>query len=853
MDPSEYLQEGKLIGYSTENGILTADFDVSSLKVAQLRGVLFDNGVEFPSNARKKELVLLFHEKVRNGPKKPNKKSKVRDLEIWDAPPLKSADPLENIDELVSTPDKKANDSESGSTKGKKRKSTYSATPLKFSDSPTKGNVFEIDTDSDSEILSPRKKSKSTKSTPLKVKTTSLAVNSPSSTPSKTSRGSRTASNSLSKTPSKLSSESGSPVKSESVDSPKSEKADSLESTSDSATRTPVSKTSHSPQVKKETPEGSSNRLDESATNSLHSSFQTASPNADSSVDNALGFDLALKKLKRDDHFNEEVSLLSGHSFSRDSSRNEFKKSRESREPKNDSTDVELARLLGVDLQSVKPKPKGRRVISPRNPIIILKKRLAYTEDLSEGSEVEEKKDNEANDEVHEKEEERESDEDLDSSEEESDEETEKETDKLTEEDSENESQEESEEEASQKKPGSKLQKKKKAHPRKSSFRNSVLWFLFSLLSWTILAAITLFAYWYREQTFLVGYCGQEIYKPTIPNTPDTPDFLVRAGAYLDNHFKPQCASCPQHARCFPNLEMGCYDDFVEFTPWYFPYMPVVDPTLKKCIPDTKRAEKIEIMIDVALDLLRARNAHINCGESSEDDVSAGIEMKYLHDLLLAMKAPYITLEEFEELWQRSVEELEKEPEIIVRQVTDLMQFYQHFTNQKQVGFVDHVRPAVVANDAVAETETTHKVFRSTSLSHVSLKCQLSNTMVSLVVKFKITLVVCTIGAVAFLIARAKYNRYKLYHLQINTLYKEVLSKLQRQARLSRESSELPGYIGSIQLRDLILSDESNLAHKMRLWEAVSRKVDRNTNVSHRLIEIHGEVMKVWEWISNIE
>lgn len=123
----------------------------------------------------------------------------------------------------------------------------------------------------------------------------------------------------------------------------------------------------------------------------------------------------------------------------------------------------------------------------------------------------------------------------------------------------------------------------------------------------------------------------------------------------------------------------------------------------------------------------------------------------------------------------------------------------------------------------------------------------------SLVVKFKITLVVCAIGAVALLVARAKYNRYKLYHLQINILCKEVLSKLQRQARLSRESSELPGYIGSIQLRDLILSDESNLARKMRLWEAVSRKVDRNTNVSHRLIEIHGEVMKVWEWISNIE
>lgn len=125
--------------------------------------------------------------------------------------------------------------------------------------------------------------------------------------------------------------------------------------------------------------------------------------------------------------------------------------------------------------------------------------------------------------------------------------------------------------------------------------------------------------------------------------------------------------------------------------------------------------------------------------------------------------------------------------------------------------------------------------------------------MVSIVVKFQRTLAILAIATLIILVARLKYRRYRLHHRQVDTLYKEVLSKLQRQARLSEESTELPAYIGSIQLRDLILSDETNLARKMRLWEAVSRKVDRNTNVKHQLLEIHGEVMKVWQWISHIE
>lgn len=186
---------------------------------------------------------------------------------------------------------------------------------------------------------------------------------------------------------------------------------------------------------------------------------------------------------------------------------------------------------------------------------------------------------------------------------------------------------------------------------------------------WLIILSIGLSGYWYREQTYLIGYCGQEINQPTIPQSSDLPNWLVQFGTYLDNNFKPNCVKCPAHARCYPYLEIGCYEDFVEYKPWYFDFLPIINPSLKKCVPDTKKAEKLEIMIDVALDLLRSKNANKNCGKTPVDNFEAGLSVDELHDLLLLMKAPYITKEEFEELWQRSVIELEKEPEIIVRQV----------------------------------------------------------------------------------------------------------------------------------------------------------------------------------------
>ena len=195
--------------------------------------------------------------------------------------------------------------------------------------------------------------------------------------------------------------------------------------------------------------------------------------------------------------------------------------------------------------------------------------------------------------------------------------------------------------------------------PGKSTFGTL---FLLTFITWIVLVLSGLFAFWYREQQFLIGYCGHEINRATFPHSENP--WVNFVGEYLDTNLKPECVPCPPHARCFSNLELGCFEDFVEFSPWN----NFIKPYNTRCIPDTKKAEKLEIMIDVALDLLRSKNANTQCGQSNNIEES-GIKLQDLHDLLLSMKAPYITIEEFDELWQRSIVELEKESEVIVRQV----------------------------------------------------------------------------------------------------------------------------------------------------------------------------------------
>ncbi|KAM9930771.1 hypothetical protein OXX80_009286 [Metschnikowia pulcherrima] len=835
----EYLQDG---------------FDPSTLKVANLRGILFNNGVSYPSNAKKSELVDLFHEKITKKPKSSKAKKGPLSEEEKEAKRLRKERKTrkqslkKNLEDPDNEFDGKSEESRPTTAVSSHEKVSKKKKTRKTSEYAGKGlgsHAIEV-LDSDVEDAPKPEHTEITKDThpSPKAENVSHKHEGPAKGAKEELKGSGSSPGGKSTEPEKIDL-SSTPQKSPQMGHVSSSVSQSrkrksmLDEINLKITTTPSKgnifevETDSEPEVLSGhaiavaadplppiTPErdlekplspiqkqafprtrieppvlqpvsaeppstDTSTVLSESTgepslwfkTQELFNSENAALLPAETS-DAADGFDAALKKLKRE---NRSEDLLSSA-----------------------QKKAELAKLLDIDVSSIRPKPRGKRNITPRRPIIVSRssERIRDGETQKKSGPFERKQQST-----------------LDAEELSSDEEDS--ADSTVNLSCKNEHAESVPE---------LITPKRSRAPGPSLFSAVVFFGL-----WLSLVGALLFGYWYREQTFLVGYCGTQINRRTVPDTPETPRFLVTLGDYLDANFKPACVECPQHARCFPRLETACYDDFVVSAPWYYPYVPNFNLQAQKCVPDTKKAEKIEIMIDVALDLLRARNANENCGRADKDDVSAGLRVQELHDLLLALKAPYITVEEFEELWERSVVELEKEPELIVR-----------YTG-------DYNAPTTGDNDSAPETHLACKVLRSTSLSHVSFKCMMSNTVVKLMARFKRVLAGIFVLGTLFCVAYWKYNQHKLYARKVETLYHEVLSKLRKQAKLGRASRELPEFIGSVQLRDLILSSEQNLAYKMRLWQAVSQKVERNTNVRHELLEVHGEVMKVWQWISHLE
>lgn len=57
-----------------------------------------------------------------------------------------------------------------------------------------------------------------------------------------------------------------------------------------------------------------------------------------------------------------------------------------------------------------------------------------------------------------------------------------------------------------------------------------------------------------------------------------------------------------------------------------------------------------------------------------------------------------------------------------------------------------------------------------------------------------------------------------------------------------------------MQLRDILLSDTVDLKTRNKIWEQVEKRLQaNNTNIKSSLIEVHGEIMKCWQWVGPVD
>ncbi|AEY97292.1 FAER303Wp [Eremothecium gossypii FDAG1] len=384
------------------------------------------------------------------------------------------------------------------------------------------------------------------------------------------------------------------------------------------------------------------------------------------------------------------------------------------------------------------------------------------------------------------------------------------------------------------------------------------------LFTFLLIVVPILFGLWYREQRVLIGYCGHEINLPTFTNTDSSP-FLSQLDLFL-REAKPACLPCPENAICYPYMKIKCRPDY-SVTPSILSLYGLF-PVSDKCVKDSKREKLIAEVVHKSLELLRTKNAQIQCGEC-EDDTISGISENELYQIFFESRAPWMNEDEFRDIWQQVVKDLKTQPEIVCRQVSidrlNVLPFVLDndlLTNLLQVPtrrtFIPSDTDDLFEADDIQEQErylqhTEEKeYFRSVSKKYIGIRCQFERQVYRTYKRFTLIFWGSLIVVVIMQVLKIKLQHRFKQQGMVEDLNSQVIEKLQQAAQSKTEGE--PRYLSTVQLRDVLLSDVADLKYKNQLWNKVVHKLEsNNTNVKTMLMEVHGEIMKCWEWVGPVE
>ena len=166
-----------------------------------------------------------------------------------------------------------------------------------------------------------------------------------------------------------------------------------------------------------------------------------------------------------------------------------------------------------------------------------------------------------------------------------------------------------------------------------------------------IMTLFTGYAAWWRKAKIEIGYCG--IGKPSTSlanlHVPEWTSIL-----------EPECEPCPQHAVCYPDMEIQCEHDFVlKPHPLTISGLIPLPPT---CEPDGEKARKVKAVSDRAVEELRERRAKWECGTLVDEDgrPAAAVEIDEvdLKKEVSQKRRKGMTSMEFEDLWAGALGEI---------------------------------------------------------------------------------------------------------------------------------------------------------------------------------------------------
>jgi hypothetical protein len=181
---------------------------------------------------------------------------------------------------------------------------------------------------------------------------------------------------------------------------------------------------------------------------------------------------------------------------------------------------------------------------------------------------------------------------------------------------------------------------------------------------------------WYRKEKIDIGFCG--VGKPSwsLAENPQIP-------VWVTEKFQPVCEPCPQHAYCYPGMEVSCEPNYV-LRPHPLSLGGTI-PLPPTCEPDGEKVKKIKAVADRAVEELRERRAVYECGDGVKDSAAGSsatsaevravvksgqakleIAEEDLKKEVGKQRRKGMTAEEFEELWQGALGDITEREEVDV-------------------------------------------------------------------------------------------------------------------------------------------------------------------------------------------
>ncbi|KAM0792133.1 hypothetical protein ACM66B_004833 [Microbotryomycetes sp. NB124-2] len=365
-------------------------------------------------------------------------------------------------------------------------------------------------------------------------------------------------------------------------------------------------------------------------------------------------------------------------------------------------------------------------------------------------------------------------------------------------------------------------------HRRVSSVRGRALavWRVCKIVAVLGLSLATLAcAMWFREQKVSLGFCDTG--SNTNTRLTQLRDATNESGTIFrvaeDMHLAPTCTPCPAHGSCTDGKLLGCLPNYV-----VKPHplrMGGLWPLPPSCAPDTEKLMFVAREASRALQLLKAHRGEVICSRSSErarqrsgraEAWIYGLDCSALRQALRAQNlrsnAP-LAEHAYEEIYRLALRDLQEHGETVQEEID----------GELWVASISAVLP---------------------------LSCRLRRSAQATAARHMKLLIGFVTLLVSAAVAKVRLRRYLLERKRVASLVGLTFGELQKQEHLHAVDPALAPSPHVIQnhLRDLVLQDEHSPSVRARLWKAVSKVVESNSNVRSKQVEHCGEDMLAWEW-----